>query len=471
MDALSALAKEIRPYQQEMIDRLSKYPAVLCADEMGLGKTVEAIALDTIRRSTNGPGKTLVVCPLTGVVDSWVTHYRDWRPDLNVRRINPKKRHLLFHDDEDIDVYVIHWDAVRLMVDDLKSRSWLHIIADEVHRIKHRKTKTAKALKQIRNVKYKTGLSGTPMENRPDELWSILNWLYVSGKERNAIDMSVWHQKLLNSYWRFYGNFVDFIEMPPHGYHKVLGPKNEAHLRQLMEPFYIRRLKSHVLDLPPKMYQTYEVDLTPKQRRAYDSMKRSLVSWVGQHEDKPLVAPIVIAQLARLQQFALAFGDLSPQGEVRLGHPSSKIDALLDIVDDLGDSQLVVFSTSRQMVDLCDKELQDRGYSTAKVTGTITDTRRTRAIKDHTEGKAQVFLATIRSGGVGLNLQHCSHMVFLDRDWSPSINRQAEDRLHRGGQTLPVNIIDIVARDTIDQGKAQTLVKKWEWVRAVIGAD
>ena len=476
----------LRPYQQEFIDLVvTNFPHVATFDDMGLGKTIQCIAADLYRRQQAGPGphKTLVVAPLTGVIDQWVEAYNEWAPHLTVRRVDPKKRYLFLK--EEADVYVIHPEGLRLEADNLCQINWLHFIFDEAHRIKNRKTKTAKAAVAVgKAAKYRTAATGTPIENRPDEFWHILKWLYPDKASRTQF--ALWPQKLLASYWRFYERYTRYEADPWTGYHTITGTKNEEELRELFGPLYVRRYKQDVAkELPDKQYQKYHVTLPPKQRKAYNAMRDELLAWVGEHEDQPVVAPVVIAQLIRLQQFTLGYGELKTtvkvnvdggvrkeRKEVRfhLSEPSVKLDALMDILDDLGDKQAVVFTTSKQAVALANARFDKAGIEAVTITGDISDSQRTLNIKKHQRGEAQVLVATIRAGGVGINLQHCDIMVFLDRDWSPAKNKQAEDRLHRIGQKNTVHIIDIVARNTVDQRKDDVLQKKWSWIRATVGA-
>lgn len=491
-EGLELLQGELRPYQYECIEHLWQYPHVMTADEMGIGKTVECIAMDSVRRAQAGPGKhkTLVVAPLTGVIDQWVEEFKIWRPDLVVKRINAKNakaRKDSIASIKDCDVFVIHPEGLRIEKEALKKVKWVHMIFDEVHRIKNRKTKTSKAAKEIsKSIPYRMGATGTPIENRTDEIWNIFNWLYPDQATRNAAGLGNWTKKLLNSYWRFYEHYVEYWVDPDYGYHKITGTRNEEDFRKRFGPLYIRRLKKDVLShLPPKQYTSYKVDLLPKQRKAYDAMKQTLVAWVGANEDQPVVAPVIIAQLIRLQQFTLGYGNvetlepkrdkntgamLPPETRLHLEEPSIKLDALMDILDDMGDSQALVFSTSKQAINLAKARLEKAGITCSIVTGDITDAKRKGMISRFQSGEAQVMVSTIRAGGVGMNLQNCSTVIFLDRDWSPAKNVQAEDRVHRSGQEFPVNIIDIVAKDTIDQKKHTTIERKWSWIKATIGA-
>lgn len=483
----------LRDYQREFITTVGvNFPHVATFDEMGIGKTVQAIAMDQLRREQAGKGqhKTLVIAPLSGVIDQWVEEFKRWT-DLRVKRINSKDaktRAWFLMDMDKYDVFIIHPEGLRIEKDKIAKVNWLHVIFDEVHRIKNRKTKTAKAAVEVgKQAQYRTGCTGTPIENYPAEMWHILYWLYPTKKDRDAANIKHWTQKLLNSYWRFYNRFVEYYEDPDYGYHKITGTRNEEELRTLFGPLYVRRLKSEVQkDLPPKIRQTYEVDLPPKQRKAYNEMRDTLMAWVGVMGDQPVVAPVIIAQMVRLQQFTLGYGEIIGhkkfkivdgkreehlETQFKLHEPSEKLDALMNILDDLGDQQCVVFTTSKQAVYLAKKRFENAKppIPVSVITGDVTDAKRTAEINRFKTGETQVFIATIRSGGVGLNLQNASTVVFLDRDWSPAKNQQAEDRCHRGGQTNPVHIIDIVARKTIDQKKDRKLQLKWSWISDTIG--
>lgn len=452
------------PFQREDVDDLFGIKAALIGNEMGTGKTYEAIALDLERRAAEGAmlresPKTLVISPLS-VTGSWEEHYRKLAPHLRVVKIDPKKRgpFLKALKDQSADVYILHWDVLRIIREDLERVWFFHIIADEVHRAKNRKAQATRALKRLKAT-YRTGLSGTPILNQPQDLWSILNWLYPNQ----------WR-----SFWKFYERYVEYEVVYPQGFRKVKGPRNEQELRNQMAPFFKRRRKMEVLkDLPDKYYNTIYVELDAKQRKAYDEMKKDMIAWLeGQDETSPLVAPVVIAQLTRLQQLAVAYAAIEYEEDgsssVRLTDPSTKIDALMDILKDNPDEQIVVFSRFKQLVHLARRRVEAAGISCTEITGDVSQAGRDTAVADFQSGKARVFFGTIGAGGEGITLTAASTVVFLDRDWTPARNAQAEDRLHRIGQKNAVEVIDIVARDTVDRGHLQKLEMKKEWVRRLL---
>lgn len=403
-----------------------------------------------------------MVAPLS-VVPVWEQHFADLT-NLRVVVLNPKKRSefLSALQLDEVDVYILHWDVLRIIKEQLREVFWYHIIADEVHRIKNRKAQVTKALKFLRG-KYRSGLSGTPATNKPYDLWSILDWLYP--------------KPFGLSFWKFYQYYCEYY-MHEQGFRQFTGVKNEQDLHAKMAPFYVRRLKKDVLkDLPDKYYTTIWVELGPKQRRAYDEMQEEMVAWLEtQQDDVPLVAPVVIAQLIRLQQLSVAYAEItyndSSTGErsvhVSLTDPSSKLDALMEIVKDNPDESFVIFSQFKQLINLAAKRMAGAKIEFVTITGDVIQDDRRHAIEDFQNKRVNIFLGTIGAGGEGITLTAASTVIFLDRDWSPARNAQAEDRLHRIGQKNAVQVIDIAAHKTIDIRKRSTLEMKKQWLAQIL---
>lgn len=452
----------LRPFQVECVEKLARQKSRLIGDDMGLGKTVEALALDLVNRADptgrEGYSKpiTLIVAPLATHEDAWADKLELMAPEAATFMVIDPKNRSKFIDSikrHECDYYIVHWEALRLMPE-LEKVVFFHIIADEAHRAKNRKAQQTRALKKLK-TRYKTACSGTPADNKPHDLWSIMNWLWPS---------------YYRSYWKFYNHYMTFEVQYPQGYHKITGVKNIASLLNEMSPWYIRRLKEDMLpELPDKYYTRLMVELAPQQRTAYNKMKKDLIAWVGEHEDQPLVAPVVIAQLCRLQQFALSYTQFDDSGNLIASDPSAKLDALMDLLDD-SDEPIVVFSQFKGILELFAKRLDKAKISYRVYTGDA-QVKKTRdqGIKDFQKGDARVFMATIAAGGEGITLTRASTVVFLDRSWSPAKNKQAEDRLHRIGQENAVQVIDIIAKNTVDLGRMQTIKQKWEWIQQLLG--
>lgn len=350
--------------------------------------------------------------------------------------------------------YICHWEAIRLMPE-LRDIKWFHIIADEVHKLQSRQSQTSKALKVI-PAYFKTGLSGTPAYDKPDDLWSVLNWLYP---------------KRWRAFHKYFDRYVLWVNYK--GYKEIIGVANEEELQEQLEPFYVCHKKSDVAkDLPPVYFTEHFVDLEPKQRRAYNNMRDDMLAWIGKREDEAINAPVVIAQLIRLMQLACAYGELDENDKVKLTEPSSKIDAIMDIIEDTKEP-IVIFSQYSKVIDLLCERLKKNKVTYGKYTGDTNQTQRQDAINGFKDGQYRIFAATLGAGGTGIDgLQNiCSTAIFIDRSWSHAVNNQAIGRLYRIGQKNPVQIIDVIANNTIDSKRLTDINFKWDIVKQLLGDD
>jgi SNF2 family DNA or RNA helicase len=497
----------LRPFQIAAVDHLSLQSGRLIADDPGLGKTYMAGELDRLARLADRSKPTLVLCP-KAMLYTWGEWYARNLPDTKVSVMDPRtatsrKEWVWALRERDSDVYIVHYEGLKKEFADIHPIQWLHVIVDEAHRISNRKSQTSKCVRLLKAV-WKTALTGTPADRAPDQLWAILNFL----------DRREW-----SSYWSFRSRYVE-VSLDARGYQTVTGanPFTLSELHERLKPVMVRRRKADVLtDLPEKQYQNVWVDLSPRQRRAYDEMKKNMVAWVGEQEDKPLQASVVIAQLIRLQQIALATptfetkpvrkkllcylqqGHDGPcaqdeywenstdpdqpgrwhgqyyqaeQTDIILEDPSSKLDAAMDIITERVDAgeQVVVFSQFSKAIDLLCDRLEAAKIWTGKYTGGTRQTTRDKIVAGFADGSISVFAGTIGAGGTGLNLQTASTAIFLDRAWKPGDNLQAEDRIHRMGQLADsVTIVDIMARDTIDRGRHQHIRRNWREVQRLLG--
>jgi SNF2 family DNA or RNA helicase len=454
------------PYQQEDINHLEDQEAALVLSEMGTGKTVVAIARDLqIREQATGP--TLVITK-RAILEHWEDHYKRMAPDLKVCVLHQNERDRFIDDLRNLesDVYIVYWQMLRkptgaertswardVCTPVLMKQKWLHVIADELHQAKNRKAQQTWALKHLR-THWKTGLTGTPITSKPTDLWSLLNWV---------------DKKEYSSFWRFFERYVEYEEVPPLNYKVPKGVINDFELRSKIAPFSVRRRKLEVLpDLPSVYTNAIHVDLDPKQLRAYTSLRDDMVAWVGEHEDRQLSATIVIAKLQRLQQLAIAHLDLGDTGKVSLIEPSSKLDAIEEILEE-HDGQLVIFSQFASAIRLLERRLKLRGEKFGTLIGATPDDERRLTIDRFQSGDLRVFAGTIGAGGEGIDLHAASTVLFIDRSWSPTANDQAISRLHRYGQLNAVQVIDIIARKTMETKKQRDIELKADWIRRLLG--
>jgi SNF2 family DNA or RNA helicase len=484
----------LRDYQTKAVLKAASVPSFGCHDEMGTGKTIIALGLDKVRRdqSTSRKGKTLIICTAGIKVDDWEHYVHVMQPNLKVVALRARTKseqpaHVRARCwkqflDSDADVFVMHWQAVQIMVKEerLTKVRWLHVIADEYQAIKNRKAAVTVAIKKIK-AEYKTGLSGTPADT-PLDMWSLLNWLYPRD----------WR-----SYWNFVKTYTDTEfdekgrpEKNFQGFAEIGEVTNEEKFQRLIEPFTIRRLKKDVLDLEDKNYIEHWVQMSETQRVAYCQMRDEMVAWVktqqaesGRDEISPIVANAVVAKLVRLQQFASAYATIervkrtNKEGEeyfeeqVRLAEPSSKLDAAqADLLERLAAGQSVaVYSAFKQLIDLLKVRLDNLGIRYVEVTGAIPKEERSAAKEAFQSGEVKVFLGTIGAGGEGIDLYKGNAILFLSRDWRNSKNLQSEDRLHRSGQEGVVDVVDFFVEDTVEVDKKDKVELKWTSVLRLLG--
>jgi SNF2 family DNA or RNA helicase len=460
---------------------------------MGTGKTYEAIAIEQRLRNahTGDKMRTLILAP-------WSIHEM-WRRKL-IELLGVKPNDIVVIDRKNrarflraaqigrARYYIMHYEALRVKgMEPLQKITWFHIIADEIHRVKSPKALQTKAFKRLK-AQFKTGMSGSIADDKPQDFWMPLHWvrpdLFPNMGTKNP------QRKFVQDFCEteeIKGRVIGFDEETGEEIHqmhlKVVGikPDQLASFHKLIAPFYMRRLKEDVLDLPEKYFTPINVKLLPSQQKIYDQLKREFKAWIGEHEDEPLNAPSVLGRLIRLQQAALASlmfydtGKIDPRTKepirkVKLREPSAKLDAFMDWAADLS-GPAVVFSQSVGMINLAAARLDAAGARTGVYTGTTPDRMRQPIIDDFQAGKLDFFLGTIKAGGEGITLTRSNTMAFFDRAWGPFRNKQAEDREHRQGQKNAVQIVDFFAPGTVDAKVRKTNIDKWSVLKAVLGDD
>lgn len=468
---------ELLPHQVEVVEKFTNTRSRLVGDSMGVGKTATGVGLDLDLRKEHGKSgshiRTLIICQKNGI-GVWGRHLRALGvPDRRVLSIDPGDRGPMERELAggawNYDYYIVHWDVLSKLEDLNRPRHiiWHHVIADEAHLAKNMKAARTRELKKIK-CHVKTALTGTPADDKPQEIFSILQWLYP---------------KVYTSYWRFVDKYMNW-EKSYTGYRVIMGPKLDMmdELHKELAPFYIRRQLSDVRgSMPPKSYSTIEVDLTPKQRRDYEAMRKWQVAQLGEDNDPSteLIAPEAISVYQRLQQMALGTVSLDwtsvEEGRangprVRIGAPSPKLEAVMEIIKDNEEESFVVFTQFIDMANLVEDTCLRSGITVRKITGEVTNqSDREEAVASFQAGKARVFVGTIRAAGTTITLNRAHTAFFIDRDPNPSKNAQAEDRIYRiDNDEDPVQIIDIVARNTIDEYRLQEIGTKKLWLQQLL---
>jgi SNF2 family DNA or RNA helicase len=434
----------------------------LLADEPGLGKSKQTIDAITsgIRYRSNYNESVLIICP-NSLKYTWKDEWTKWAPAFNVYVVDgtaSQKKKIL---DKDAGIFIINWESLRglsrlapygsLALTEkekepgLLNRNWSVVVADEAHRAKDPRAKQTRALWAIgASASRRIALTGTPIANTPEDLWAIMH--FVAPKD--------WPSRagFIDRYCQATYNFFGGLDV------LGLNPATQEELFEILEPHYLRRTKAEVLkDLPEKTYQTRYIELAPKQRKYYKAMEDEMILALN---DGVLVATNPLTQLQRLNQLAQATPTTTDLQEFT--SPSCKLDALREIIDESPEEPLVVFVVNTALAYFVEEQLLKAGISTAAITGQVPSETRTELVADFQEEKFQVIVLTTGTGSEGITLTRASRCVFLQRPWSAIQYKQAQDRIHRIGQTQAVQIIDVVAKDTIEEQVVAVLDEKDE---------
>lgn len=314
------------------------------------------------------------------------------------------------------------------------------VIVDEIHKCKNAASQQGKALKRLSSF-YKMALTGTPLMNKPSDLYVPLNWLGVDK----------------NSYYMFQKRYVEFG-----GYSgkEIVGYKHTDELRSKLESVMLRRKKAEVLNLPPKIRQVDYVEMTDGQKKIYKEVRDMIVK----NLDKIALSDNPLAELLRLRQVTGYTGLLSSSIQ-----ESAKLDRMEDIIEELVENgqKAIVFSNWEEMTKVARERLAK--YNPAYITGSVDNaTRDVEKIRFQNDPNCKVIIGTIGAMGTGLTLTAANTVIFLDKPWNPANTEQAEDRAHRIGTTGTVNIVTLVCKDTIDERIEEILATKGDIFVALV---
>jgi SNF2 family DNA or RNA helicase len=483
-------------------------------DQMGLGKTLQATAtLDMLAQDHTifceeckpWHQSVLWLCPAS-IKDTSTAEIEHWSPERPVGQIqgNPGMRDamaklawangmtLVVNYETLRNTPAVLWEQFQVgksgIVVGLNGeapipRHWPIIVLDEAHAFKNSDTQLFAFIEQLcENAGLVFPMTGTPIQNRPQEFWALLHMLTLKGKYAGKFDDK---QRFINEYCSTYGGEVSFR------------PYAADELMKSVKNLVIRRRKDEVLkDLPPKTGGVTRwaenpdelvryVELSGEQRALYENMRDRFFVWLDDQQKEAIAAPIMIAQFTRLRQIALYPKGVKLPGDPEAGtvdqylecEQSAKFDEAMVLMDELGvaeGEQLLIFTSYEDEVVNALKARINEAYPNIEV-GRITG-------KENSAKKAQVqarfndpndnmrvVIGTTRAMGIGLNLQaSCSNCLFLDPDWNPGVMEQAEDRLHRQGQASSVNVHTIRARGTIDGYMTMKLMRKIDMTNGVI---
>ena len=458
------LKATLRPYQDSGLAWLAFLHELgtggVLADDMGLGKTVQTIALllhlKNDRKKKEEAGEkvgrhlTLIVAP-TSVVPNWIREIEKFAPSLKAVMWHGADRHELAEELEDYDIIITSYALLRRDEEQLGKLKLMYAILDEAQQIKNPMSATARSAKKL-DAHRRLALTGTPIENRLSEIWSIFDFVSPG---------------LLGDLAKFEQRYATPIDRGD--------SKAAARLRAAIHPFTLRRTKEEVAkDLPEKIEIDQQVDLAAEQGKLYGQVLQEVRASVLGEIDKVGVAKAqiqILAALTRLRQVACdprllglprAFGD----------DDSGKLMALRELVQEAysGGHRALVFSQFTSMLALIKKAMDEDGIKYEYLDGSTKD-RQERVERFNNDPTVTVFLISLKAGGMGLNLTGADTVIHFDPWWNPAVEDQATDRAHRIGQTRVVSVYKLVAKGTIEEKILQLAAKKRALVDAVLTED
>ena len=471
-------------YQRADVAYLALARHGILANPPGLGKTGSAIrTLQVLSCMGEAVFPALVITPNT-VKRTWEDEARKWAPDIAVSVIDGpagKRRKAI---EADADLYVVNWEAMRVhsrlsaygamalteeerTPRELNQKQFRTVIADEAHRARDAHAKQTRAMWSLMHAaEFRYLLTGTPVVSNMGDLWSLLHAVEPEGFPAKTKYIERWAR----------------VELGFFGGAEILGlnPETADEFRAVTEPLYRRIPKEAALpQLPPKLDVMYRYcDMSLPQARLYQAMEKDMIT---EMQGDIISAANGLAKLTRLLQFAAASAETyedtvadKETGEdkvitrVRLKMPSSKVDDLVDLLDETDEEPLVAVAVSTQLIRLAAARLAKADISCGVITGDVSTDDRQEYIRQFQAGEIRVMLMNIDAGGEGITLTRASRILFMQRSWSKVKNEQVEDRLHRIGQEAPVQVIDQIAPGTVEYRKLDILADKGERIEEIV---
>ncbi len=444
----------LRTYQSEGVRWLERlrtmYLNGILADDMGLGKTLQAIVAISQLQSKKKK-LSLIVCP-TSLLYNWKEEFCKFNSHLKTLVVDgvPNQRKKLIDNLDECDVAITSYTLLQKDIESYKTHTFTYVILDEAQHIKNRGTRNAKSVKMV-PAEHRLILSGTPIENSLDELWSLFDFLMPG---------------FLSSYDRFVEKYIRLSGTEQ--------TKNLEYLRKKVSPFILRRMKSDVLqDLPPVSEIVYHCQLSQVQQelyRSYAASARDELVKLVQRDGFDRVQIHVLATLTRLKQIcchpAIFAKEKAEPGD------SAKYDMLLDLLQTLieGKHKTVIFSQYTRMLQIMREDFEQKGIRFLYLDGSSKN--RLEVVKTFNEDQTiPVFLVSLKAGGTGLNLVGADTVIHYDMWWNPAVENQATDRVHRMGQKNSVSAYKLITLNTIEEKIAEMQKRKKGLVKKIVSCD
>ena len=418
----------LRPYQLEgyhWLCQLADWGVGAClADDMGLGKTIQALAV-LVARGEQGPA--LVVAPAS-VSSNWRKEIEKFAPSLTAIPFGPGNRRMTIHQLQENDVLICSYGLLQQASDLLQDKLFSTIILDEAQAIKNRTAKRSRAAMELQG-QFKIITTGTPIENHLGEFWNLFNFL---------------NPGLLGSLKSFQEKFALPIE-------KNKDPFARESLKRLIQPFILRRRKDEVLkDLPSKTEITLSVTLSQEEVAFYEALRQRAVDNLANSEERgPQKRFQILAEITRLRQACCHPKLITSSVSI----DSSKLQLLDEVLGELlaNGHKALIFSQFVGHLKIIEQHLQKEQIIYQYLDGSTPLKKRESRIDAFQAGEGDVFLISLKAGGVGLNLTAADYVIHMDPWWNPAVEDQASDRAHRIGQTRPVTIYRLITENTIEE--------------------
>jgi SNF2 family DNA or RNA helicase len=460
----STFQGQLRPYQVKGVSWLAflrQFGFGAClADDMGLGKSIELIALllhkkQESRDQLTSFAPTLLICPMS-IVGNWHRELQRFAPSLSVMVHHGADRlsdDAFIEEAKEHDVVITTYALALRDKEELSAIEWEHVVVDEAQNIKNETAKQTQAIKQLR-AQHRIALTGTPVENRLSELWSIMEFLNPG----------------------YLGSATDFrksFALPIERYHNA---EQAATLKNMIQPFVLRRLKTDkeiIRDLPDKMEMKVFCNLTREQASLYEAVVKEMLEKIEQ-ADGITRRGLVLSTLVKLKQVCNHPAHFMADGS-SLSRRSGKLARLEEMLEEVlaaGDKALI-FTQFAEMGLLLHQYLQEAfGRETLFLYGGTSKKQRDMLIQRFQEEHrgAPLFILSLKAGGVGLNLTAANHVFHFDRWWNPAVENQATDRAFRIGQQKNVQVHKFVCVGTLEERIDQMIEQKKDLAERIVGS-
>lgn len=425
----------------------------ILADDMGLGKTIQTIALLQYKKEKEGARTNLVITP-TSVLQNWYFEIQKFAPSLRVYIYYGRLRREKLPSFNDYDIILTSYGILRRDHEILENIKFRYVILDEAQNIKNFTSMTKKVSKLLK-ADYKIALTGTPLENRPLELWSIFDFLmpgYLGGLER----------------------FKRIYDVP---IVKLNDDKASSRLKKLTSTFVLRRLKDQVAsDLPPKMEIVQKCNLSDEQKEIYKSILKAQRERVFDEIEKKGIAKsslTILSALMKLRQVCCHPNIVSELKESKKME-SAKLELMMDIVNSVLDEghRVIIYSQFVEMLSIIKSEFDKEDMPYLYLDGSTPAAKRLQMVEEFNASRERnLFLISLRAGGVGLNITGADYVIHYDPWWNPAVMDQATDRVHRIGQTKNVFVYKLITIGTVEEKILKLQERKKNIFDKVIGSE